>query len=87
LAFILYSIVARAIMAAVVGKAVVEERHLLRTTLLYPLRDTLGFFYWAASYASSKILWRGRVYHLTEGGLMQPITNSAQREHQTAMTA
>jgi ceramide glucosyltransferase len=87
LAVILYSIVARAIMAAVVGKAVVEERHLLRTTLLYPLRDTLGFFYWAASYASSKILWRGRVYHLTEGGLMQPITNSAQREHQTAMTA
>lgn len=87
LALIIYSIVGRAVMAAVVGKAVVEEHHLLRTTLLYPLRDTLGFFYWAASYASSKILWRGRVYHLTEGGLMQPITNNPQREHQTAMTA
>jgi ceramide glucosyltransferase len=71
-ALIAYSIVARAAMAAVVGKTVVEERHLLRTTLLYPLRDLLGFFYWAASYTSSKILWRGHVYRLTEGGLMQP---------------
>ncbi|HTZ89782.1 MAG TPA: glycosyltransferase [Alloacidobacterium sp.] len=73
LALIAYSIMARMAMAAVVGKVVVEERHLLRTILLYPLRDLLGFFYWAASYASSKILWRGRVYRLTEGGLMQPV--------------
>jgi ceramide glucosyltransferase len=70
LALVVYSIVARAVKAAVVGKFVVEERHLMRTTLLYPLRDLLGFFYWAASYASSKILWRGRVYRLTDGGLM-----------------
>lgn len=73
LALIAYSIVARVVMAAVVGTAVVAERHLLRTTLLYPMRDLMGFFYWAASYASSKILWRGRVYRLTEGGLMQPV--------------
>ena len=30
------------------------------TVLLYPLRDLMGFFYWAASYASSKVLWRGQ---------------------------
>lgn len=78
-AFIAYSIVARMIMAAVVGKVVVNERHLLRTTILYPLRDLLGFFYWAASYAGSKILWRGCVYRLTAGGLMQPVQlNSGQ---------
>ncbi|HYK37308.1 glycosyltransferase [Alloacidobacterium sp.] len=72
LALIAYSVVTRVVMAAVIGKTVVAERHLLRTTLLYPLRDLMGFFYWAASYASSKILWRGRVYRLTEGGLMKP---------------
>jgi len=72
-AFLGWSILARAAMAAVVGKTVVEERHLLRTTLLYPLRDLLGFFYWAASYTSNKILWRGRVYRLAEDGLMLPV--------------
>lgn len=73
LALILYGILARAMMAGLVGKTVVEERHLLRTTLFYPLRDLLGFFYWAASYASNKILWRGRIYRLTDGGLMQAV--------------
>jgi ceramide glucosyltransferase len=86
LVFIAYSIVARAAMAAIVGNVVVNEKH-LRTTLLYPLRDLLGFAYWAASYGSSKILWRGRVYRLTEGGLMQSVTHDAQREPETAMTA
>lgn len=85
LALIAYSVVARATMAAVVGKAVVAERHLLRTTLLYPLRDLLGFFYWAASYASSKVLWRNRVYRLTEGGLMKPAQQkSSQRIKRSA---
>jgi len=87
LMFIAYGVIARAAMAAVVGRAVVEERHLLRTTLLYPLRDLLGFFYWAASYASSKILWRGRVYRLAEDGLMLPVTDATQPEQKTAMTA
>lgn len=73
LAVILYGVLARSLMAAVVGRVVVGERHLLRTILLYPLRDLMGFFYWAASYTSSRILWRGRVYRLTEGGLMQPL--------------
>lgn len=86
LALLAYSIVARGVMAAVIGAAVVDERRLLRTVLLYPLRDFLGFCYWAASYASSKILWRGQVYRLVEGGLMQiaeeavsygPISNNA----------
>lgn len=79
-ALIAYSVVARATMAAVVGKAVVAERHLLRTTLLYPLRDLLGFCYWVASYANSKVLWRDRVYRLTEDGLMKPVQQkSSQR--------
>ena len=87
LGLLAYSILARALMAAVVGAAVVEERHLLRTALLYPLRDLMGFFYWAASYGSSTVLWRGQVYRLTQGGLMLAEGNSSERERETAMTA
>lgn len=87
LALLAYSVVARVLMAAVVGAAVVEERHLLRTALLYPLRDLMGFFYWAASYGSSTVLWRGQVYRLAEGGLMLAEGNGTKRERETAMTA
>jgi ceramide glucosyltransferase len=79
LAVILYAALARSLMAAVVGRIVVDERHLLRTALIYPLRDLMGFFYWAASYTSSKILWRGRIYRLTEGGLMQAVGSDGQQ--------
>lgn len=79
LAFILYAVLARSLMAAVVGRIVVDERHLLRTALLYPLRDLMGFFYWAASYTSNKILWRGRIYRLTKGGLMEPVQQKSGR--------
>lgn len=69
-----YSIANRMFLAALTGAFAVEERqHLLRTIVLYPLRDLLGFCCWAASYAGSTILWRGRRYRLTRGGLMHPI--------------
>jgi ceramide glucosyltransferase len=87
LGLLAYSILARALMAAVVGAAVVEERHLLRTVLLYPLRDLMGFFYWAASYGSSTVVWRGQVYRLAEGGLMLAEGNGTETERETAMTA
>ena len=87
LALVAYSIVARAVMAAVIGAGVVEDRNLLRTTLLLLLRDLLGFFFWAASYTSSRVLWRGQVYRLTEGGLMQAVTDTTQPETEQAMTA
>ncbi len=72
LAALAYSILSRIVLAAFVASLAVHERHLLRTTLLYPLRDLLGFFCWAASYGSSTILWRNRRYRLTRGGLMHP---------------
>lgn len=87
LALAAYSIVARIVMAAVVGRAVVHDRRLLRTALLYPLRDLLGFVYWAASYGSSTVLWRGQTYRLTAGGLMQPAAENAEPEHEPAMMA
>jgi ceramide glucosyltransferase len=85
-ALLAYSIAARMLLAAAVGKLVVDERHLLRTVLLYPLRDFLGFCYWAASYGSSKILWRGEVYRLTPGGLMHSTASTSSGNGKRALT-
>ncbi|HEY0786973.1 MAG TPA: glycosyltransferase [Acidobacteriaceae bacterium] len=67
-----YGILNRMLLAGVVAGLVVEDGALLRTMMLYPLRDLMGFFFWAASYTSGTILWRGRVYRLGASGLMQP---------------
>ena len=39
--------------------------------VLYPIRDLMGFGFWAASYLGRRILWRGRVYELLPGGKMR----------------
>ena len=36
-----------------------------------PIRDLMGFCFWAASYAGRRILWRGRVFELLPGGKMR----------------
>lgn len=68
-----FALLQRIILGALIGAFAVHERHLLRTVLLYPLRDLLGFLCWIASYAGGTILWRGRRYRLTRGGLMHPL--------------
>jgi ceramide glucosyltransferase len=50
---------------------VVRDRSWFGLLALYPLRDLLGFGFWAASYLSSRILWRGQVYELLPGGKMR----------------
>jgi ceramide glucosyltransferase len=86
-ALLAYSVIGRAVLALIVGAAVVEERHLFRTALLYPLRDLLGFFYWAASYGSREIVWRNQIYQLAEGGLMLPRNGDARKGEQPALSA
>jgi len=66
-----WSIISRMLLAAAVGGAVVRESNLLRTVLLYPLRDLMGFAFWVASYASNQILWRGEVFELLPNGVMR----------------
>jgi ceramide glucosyltransferase len=66
-----WGIVSRMLLAAAVGKAVVQEHALLRTMLLFPLRDLMGFGFWFASYGSNQILWRGEEYTLEKGGYMR----------------
>lgn len=70
LALLAWSIANRMLLAAVIGSAVVRDPRLARLILLYPLRDLMGFFFWAASYAGNRILWRGEVYSLGPEGLM-----------------
>lgn len=82
-----YSVIARIVLALVIGAAVVEERHVLRTALLYPLRDLLGFFYWAASYGSREIVWRNQIYELAPGGLMLPRSGPAEERKEPILTA
>jgi ceramide glucosyltransferase len=39
--------------------------------VLYPVRDLMGFGFWAASYCGRTILWRGRDFELLPGGKMR----------------
>jgi ceramide glucosyltransferase len=87
LGLLAYSVAARVALALLVGGAVAGERHLLRTSLLYPLRDLLGFFYWAASYGSREIVWRNQIYRLAAGGLMLPRDGTAEKSEQPILTA
>jgi ceramide glucosyltransferase len=92
LAAFAWGVLNRMMLAAVVGAAVVRERSLLRTLLLYPLRDLMGFVFWAASYGSRQILWRGEEYVLETGGYMRPLHaksasgDSKRNEQETALT-
>lgn len=68
-----WGIGSRVLLAGLIGGMVVNERDLLRTMLLHPLRDLMGFGYWAASYTNNRILWRGEEYELLQGGAMRPV--------------
>jgi ceramide glucosyltransferase len=58
-------------LAIAVGVLVVEDKSWFGLLVLYPLRDLMGLGFWAASYLSSQVLWRGRVYELLPGGKMR----------------
>lgn len=61
----------RLALSLAVGRAVVGDVSWFALLVLYPVRDLMGFCFWAASYFSSKILWRGHVFRLLPGGKMQ----------------
>jgi ceramide glucosyltransferase len=70
------AILTRWMVAWAAGRVVVQDRNLANLFFLYPIRDLMGFGFWAASYLSSRILWRGRLFELTEGGRMKPVKNA-----------
>jgi ceramide glucosyltransferase len=67
------SVMGRSLQAWVVGKYVVRDRNIWAAMILFPVRDLIGLMLWALSYASDRILWRGEVYELGEGGRMRPV--------------
>ena len=61
----------RALQCLAVGWGVVRDNTARQTFWLYPIRDLLGFAFWAASFLGSRTLtWRGSRYRLEPGGRM-----------------
>lgn len=50
---------------------VLGENTWMRGTSIYPLRDLLGSVLWVASYGGDNFYYRGKVYKLKEGGLVE----------------
>ena len=71
LALLGWSVATRLALALAVGRGVVGDRSWFGLLVFYPLRDGMGFCFWAASYWGSRILWRGRVFELLPGGKMR----------------
>jgi ceramide glucosyltransferase len=84
---LLWSWTSRVVLGMLVGSLVVAEPRLLRTVLLYPLRDLLGFGYWIASYLSNQVRWRGQVYNLQQDGLMRHDSEPGAHEPEGILTA
>jgi ceramide glucosyltransferase len=66
-----WSVATRLALSIAVGGMVVRDASWFGLLVLYPVRDLMGFGFWAASYWSSKVLWRGRVFQLLPGGKMR----------------
>jgi len=75
-ALLAWSVATRLAMSVAVGGMVVQDRSWFGLLALYPVRDLMGFGFWAASYFGRKILWRGRVFELLPGGKMREAGNS-----------
>ena len=71
LALLAFSVATRLALSIAVGRLVVRDRSWFGLLVLYPIRDLMGFGFWAASYLSRRILWRNRVYELLPGGKMR----------------
>jgi ceramide glucosyltransferase len=66
-----WSIATRLALSIAVGRCVVGDTSWFGLLVLYPIRDFMGFCFWAASYAGNRILWRGRIFELLPGGKMR----------------
>jgi ceramide glucosyltransferase len=68
---LLASVLGRSLQAWVVGKYVVRKRRTWPTMILFPVRDLMGMLFWALSYTSNRVMWRGEMYELIEDGRMR----------------
>jgi len=74
-----WSYMNRVVQCLAVGWGVIRDRHALAYCWIYPLRDLLGFFVWAASYLGGRYFhWRGELYRFTPGGRIEPASRKLQ---------
>jgi len=66
-----WAVATRWALAVAVGRGVVGDGSWFGLLVLYPVRDLMGFGFWAASYCGRTILWRGRDFELLPGGKMR----------------
>jgi len=71
LALFAFSVLTRLALSIAIGRCVVRDKSWFGLLALYPIRDLMGFCFWAASYAGRRILWRNRVYELLPAGKMR----------------
>ncbi len=69
--FFAWGLLTRLALSIAVGRLVVQDSSWFGLLVLYPIRDLMGFGFWATSYFSSRILWRGRMFELLPGGRMR----------------
>jgi ceramide glucosyltransferase len=66
------TVLVRVSVALTVGVGILRDGQVLRDLWLLPVRDCFGLFFWAWSYASDEVVWRGERFRL-EGGKIQEI--------------
>ena len=59
----------RFVVAIVVGKLVLSDRHVFRLLWLLPLRDLVAALLWIASFTGHTVAWRGVAFRLKDGKL------------------
>jgi ceramide glucosyltransferase len=63
------ALLVRVAVALKVGVGILRDGQVLRDILLLPQRDCFGLFFWAWSYASDQVIWRGERFRLRRGRL------------------
>jgi ceramide glucosyltransferase len=63
------ALLVRVAVALTVGVGILRDGQVLRDLILLPLRDCFGLFFWAWSYASDVVVWRGELFRLRRGRL------------------
>jgi ceramide glucosyltransferase len=63
------ALLVRVAVALSVGVGVLRDGQVLRDLWLLPLRDCFAMFFWAWSYASDVVVWRGERFRLKRGAL------------------
>ena len=63
------ALLVRMLVALNIGVGFLRDGQVLRDLLLLPVRDVLGLVFWAWSYASDTVVWRGERFRLRRGVL------------------